>query len=148
MGALAKEMLSKFQEGFANNNHKEIMGDMFADNLKWDWSDGTKGEGSKDEIFAIFSKTWGFMVSSFIPAAPLITVDHENGVICISTPLVINIDGGMPEANLINNSVCFVMKVADGKFIQWDGYWDNKYPPMLEAMGKVMAKLESNPSPA
>ena len=43
------------------------MGEMFAANLKWDWSDGTKGEGSQDELFAIFKKTWGFMVSSFIP---------------------------------------------------------------------------------
>ena len=56
-------MLSKFQEGFANNNHKEIMGDMFADNLKWDWSDGTKGEGSKDEIFAILAHFWEYLIS-------------------------------------------------------------------------------------
>ena len=140
------QMLSKMQQGFANNNHQEVMGDMFAPNLKWDWSDGTKGEGSQDEIFAIFKKTWGFMVSSFVPTNPMITVDHENGVICVNSSLVINIDGGMPEANLVNNSVVFVMKVVDGKFTSWEGYWDNKFPPMLEAMSKVMAKLESQPS--
>merc|ERR550537_1073273 len=92
------------------------------------------------------SRKLGFMVSSFVPTNPMITVDHENGVICINSSLVINIDGGMPEANLVNNSVVFVMKVVDGKFTSWEGYWENKFPPMLEAMSKVMAKLESQPS--
>ena len=105
--------------GFAKNNHKETVGDMFADNMSWDWSDGTKGEGHKDQMFEIFSKTWGFMVSSFVPTNPFYVVDAENGVITITTSLVINIDGGLPEAHLVSNELCFILKIVEGKITRW-----------------------------
>ena len=105
--------------GFPKNNHKETVGDMFADNVSWDWSDGTKGEGHKDQLFDIFSKTWGFMVSSFVPTNPFYVVDTENGIITITTPLVINIDGGLPEAHLVSNGLCFVLKFVEGKITRW-----------------------------
>lgn len=92
---------------------------MFGEQVTWDWSDGTKGEGSVDQLFEIFSKTWGFMVSTFVPTNPFIVCDPENGIITISTPLVINIDGGLPEAHLVSNGLCFIFKIADGKIIKW-----------------------------
>ena len=39
--------------------------------------------------------------------------------------------------------MCFVLTLDETqKVCAWDGFWDNEYAPMLEALGKTMAKME------
>ena len=54
--AFAAEYLKGVSGGFAKNNHRETLGHLYADQLSWDWADGTKGSGSKDDLFDILSE--------------------------------------------------------------------------------------------
>jgi hypothetical protein len=140
-------MLSAMAGGFAKNNHSETLGGIIADNVVWDWSDGTRGEGPKEELFGIFSKTWGFMVSSFLYSGVRTVVDTDASKVVISFDLTINIDGGLPEANLVQNSITFIMTISEGKATKWEGYWNQQNANLQAAMAKVMAKL-SEAAPA
>jgi len=139
--AFGAKFLEAFKSGFPENNHEEKMKGLFAEKTSWDWSDGFKGEGSADAIFEQFKKTWGAMVSCMC-FQPDVLVDTTNSKVVMFDKLVINIDGGFPEANLVHNKLCFVLTLnEDKKVTNWTGIWDNEYAPMLEALGKVSAKM-------
>jgi hypothetical protein len=140
------QFMKSFPEGFKANNHAELLDWAVADELSWDWSDGTKGNGSKADIFGIFAKSWGFMVGQMIPTGALVTIDPDNSKICISCTVNLLIDGGLPEEkNLVSNNIIFLLTVnQDMKITAWDGIWNNKFPAMLEALGAVSAKLQGS----
>ena len=141
----AADFMTAFQAGFAGNNHGETMKDLVADEGTWNWSDGTKSEGKEkmQKIFDTFATTWGFMVDSFNQTNPIVTVDTDNSKIVIAANAFINITGGLPESNIVGNNVVFLLTLDDAKKVcVYDGYWDNKDPAMLAALGKVSAKLE------
>ena len=40
--AFVDEYLKGVSAGFVKNNHREILGHLYADQMSWDWADGTK----------------------------------------------------------------------------------------------------------
>ncbi|MDB0053636.1 hypothetical protein N9F40_01230 [bacterium] len=83
-------------------------------------------------MFEQFAKSWGFMVSNFM-LKTVYVIGTTRGKISISGELIINIDGKLGKAHLIDNNIAFVLTVVEGKVTSWDGLWDNEYAPMLEA---------------
>ena len=139
----AAKFHAAFAAGFAANNHAETMAGMFAEKIDVEWSDGFAGDKTPSEVFEQFAKSWGFMVSNFL-WSPDTIVDTSNDKIIMFGRLIINIDGKLGSPNLIDNKLSFVLKYdSAGKICQWNGYWDNTYAPMLEALGKVSAALEA-----
>ena len=138
--------MESFPKGFTNNNHAEILDWAVADELSWDWSDGTKGSGKKADIFAIFAKSWGFMVSQFNLTGMTTVVDPDNNKVVITGYVNILIDGGLPEEkNMVSNPIVFLLTLnQEQKIVQWDGIWNNQNPAMLSALGAVMAKLQGS----
>ena len=138
--------MESFPKGFGNNNHAEIMDWAVADELSWDWSDGTKGSGTKADLFGIFAKSWGFMVSQFNPTGMTTVVDPDNSKVVITGYVNILIDGGMPEEkHLVSNPIVFLLTLnQDQKIVQWDGVWNNQNPAMVAALTAVMAKLQGS----
>jgi hypothetical protein len=60
------------------------------------------------------------MVSSFNPMAPIVVVDTDNAVVVIAMCLVMNIDGGLPGAHIVENNLAFTLGLdADEKIISW-----------------------------
>ena len=141
----AADIMAAFADGFKANNHLETTSGLVADTISWDWSDGLKGEGPKEEVFDHMKNTWGFMVDSFILISPTVVVDTTNDKVVVTGSLVINITGGLKDQNNpVLNPVCFIFKLDDtGKLCSWDGYWDNAAPNMLAAMGKVTEALKA-----
>ncbi|KAL3775189.1 hypothetical protein ACHAWO_003805 [Cyclotella atomus] len=76
--AFAAMYLKAISDGFLDNSHTEKCRDFVADNVSWDWSDGTKGNRTREEVHDILSKSWGAMLSSWIPVAPVVVVDRNN----------------------------------------------------------------------
>ena len=141
--AEAAKFHAAFAAGFAANNHAETLAGMFSEKVDVEWSDGFAGEKTPSECFEQFAKSWGFMVSNFL-WSPDTIVDTSNRKIIMFGRLIINIDGKLGVAHLIDNKLSFVLKYDDaGKICTWTGYWDNTYAPMLEALGKVSAALEA-----
>ncbi|KAL9179846.1 hypothetical protein ACHAXT_007816 [Thalassiosira profunda] len=146
--AYANKLMAAFAAGFAKNNHAETTAGFFADELAWDWSDGTTGEGKLSEIMGIMAKSWGAMVDSFHPLNTTTIVDTDRSILFISCDLIINITGGLAdENNPVHNAVVFVVHLDGGgfftkkKIVKWEGYWDQKNPGFGDAFGRIMPKL-------
>ena len=140
----ASKFVEAFKGGFPANNHAATMAGLFADTVTIDWSDGFKSDGPSAAIFERFSSTWGAMVSTMC-YAPDVLVDTTNSKILITGQAVINVDGGFPEANLVQNKLGHLLTLDEsGKVSSWVGLWDNKYPPMLAALAKVMEKMTAS----
>ena len=91
--AFAAKFVEAFKAGFAENNHKDTMKDIFAEKCVFDWSDGFKSE-STEAMFEQFSKSWGFMVGS-VSTEPSVLVDTTNSkIILFDDSFTINITGG------------------------------------------------------
>ena len=149
--AYAEKMMTGFAAGFSKNDHAETVGNLVAETLEWDWSDGTKGTGSKATLFDIFSKSWGFLCDTFIQINPHIVVDTDYSVITVAGPVVVNLTGGLPdESNIVRNDIEMVFHLnQDKKCVKWVGIWNNQHPDILAAVGKVMSKLGMDvPPPA
>lgn len=141
------KFIEAFKGGFPENNHATTMAGLFADKTAWDWSDGFKGEGSPDEIFTQFQKTWGFMVAE-MKWTPNMFVDTTNSKIIFYGNLVINITGGLPESNLVENPICFILTLDQGKCVKWEALWDNEEPTLLKALSSVSEKLKASQATA
>lgn len=147
--AFADKLMAAFAAGFAKNNHAETTAGLFASELSWDWSDGTKGEGKLSEIMGVMSKSWGFMVDTFIPLNTSVVVDTDRSIVFISCDLVLNITGGLDdENNPVAGAVVFALHLDNGicmgmgrKITRWEGYWDNNNPGFPAAFGKILPKL-------
>ena len=144
--AFANSFKEKFVGGFAENNHAETMKGILAETVKINWADGFSGDKTADEVWDQFKNTWGAMVSRVCWSMQTPIIDTTQSRIVMTGALVINIDGGLPDnANLIHDGrgMCFVLTLDETqKVCAWDGFWDNEYPPMLEALGKTMAKMQ------
>ena len=142
----AMEFLERFPEGFLKNNHNQTLGPLMADFMSWDWSDGTRGEGPKDMLLETLKNGWGMLVSRFIMHAPTVVVDTEASKVLMCGPIVINVDGGLPdEANLCDNACCFTVTLDEhGKMVKFDILWDNKSETLVKALGQVMGKIEAS----
>ena len=128
----------------AATNHAATMAGLFADTVTIDWSDGFKSDGPAAAIFERFSSTWGAMVSTMC-YAPDVLVDTTNSKVLTTGQAVINVDGGFPEANLVQNKLGHLLTLDEsGKVSSWVGLWDNEYPPMLAALAKVMEKMTAS----
>lgn len=153
--AHADKVMKAFAAGFAKNNHAETTAGLFAKELAWDWSDGTKGEGTLSEIMGIMSKSWGFMVDSFFPLNRVVVVDTDRSIIFITCSLIINITGGLEtENNPVANQCTFVLYLDDGGFMgwskkitKWEGYWDQKNPGFVDVFGRILPKLGMDAPP-
>jgi len=150
--AYADKVMTAFAAGFAKNNHAETTAGLFADELAWDWSDGTKGAGPRSEIMDIMAKSWGFMVDSFHPVNTTVVVDTGRSIVLLSCDLVLNITGGLAdENNPVANGVVFVLHLESGggclglgrgkKIVKWEGYWDNNNPGLGAAFKSILPKL-------
>ena len=147
--ACASKLMTAFAAGFAKNNHAETTAGLFADELSWDWSDGTKGEGKLSEIMGVMAKSWGFMVDSFHPLNTAVVVDTDRSIVFISCDLVLNITGGLAdENNPVGNKAVFVLHLDNGnclgfgkKIVKWDGHWDQNHPGLKSAFQSVLPKL-------
>ena len=147
--AYAAKYLAGLDAGFARNNHAETLDGLFADELAWDWSDGTRGEGGLDEILAVISGTWGMMADSMLAIDPLVVVDTDHSVVSILGSFVMNITGGLDgETNLVRDETQFILHLnEDGKCVRWLAIWDNNDPALNAALGAVMSKLAADPPP-
>ena len=59
--AWANESLQAFSAGFAKNNHSETMRKFYSSGkISWEWSDGTKGEGTFDDHMALMAKVGAY----------------------------------------------------------------------------------------
>ncbi|KAL7541344.1 hypothetical protein ACHAXR_010829, partial [Thalassiosira sp. AJA248-18] len=143
--AFADAILKTATDGFAKNNHAAICTDLFADNLSWDWSDGTKGKGSYDDIMQIIAGGWGFMLESFVIPEPTVVVDTNRSIVAMSMPIVSNVTGGLrDENNAVLNNVTYVCHLnEDKKCFKWHICWDNNNPDLKAAVAKVMQKLNA-----
>lgn len=143
--AFVTSFLKVVADGFRENNHTETFTDFLADKLSWDWSDGTKGEGSYDEIMKICTKNWSSMVDSFVYSDPTIAVDTDRSVIVAAFQLCINVTGGLSdENNPVQNNVVYVYHLnKEKKCIKWHMCWNHNKPELQAAFAKVMKKLEA-----
>jgi hypothetical protein len=140
--ALADSFHAAFKAGFPANNHAATMKDVLASSVEIDWSDGFKGTKTQTEIFDSFCKSWGLMVSDFM-WDPKVLVDTTNAKVVMMGTNVINVDGKMGKAHIVQSSMSFILGFDDaGKCSSWTAIWDNEFPPMLEALGKVAAALQ------
>lgn len=147
--AFASKLMTAFAAGFSKNNHAETTSGFFANELSWDWSDGTKGEGKLSEIMGVMAKSWGFMVDSFHPLNTAVVVDTDRSIVFISSDLVLNITGGLAdENNPVGNKAVFILHLDNGNFfgfgkkiVKWEGYWDQNHPGLKSAFQSVLPKL-------
>jgi hypothetical protein len=163
--AFAAKYLKAISDGFLDNSHAEKCRDFVADNVSWDWSDGTKvsdkvdfasimnllmhllpsqGSGSSEEMHGILSKSWGAMLSSWIPVDPLVVVDTANRIVTMSFHVVSNITGGLEdERNALNIPEVFVVHLdANHKVTMMHACWDNNDADLQAIVNKIKAKLE------
>lgn len=81
------------------------------------------------------------MVST-VCLSPQVLVDTTNSKIIITgEPMVINIDGGLPQSHLVPIQVCFILTLDSGKVTRWEAYWNNADPVLLEALATVSSAL-------
>ena len=143
--AFAAEYLKGVSGGFAKNNHRETLGHLYADQLSWDWADGTKGSGSKDDLFDILEKSWGPICRDWIPIAPLVAVDTNNRIIGMVFNHCVNLTGGFAdETNLLLTSHAQCLHLdEDMKIVKSNISWDNKNPQLVGILAKLAPKLEA-----
>lgn len=142
--SFAAKYLKAISDGFLDNSHADECRDFVADNVSWDWSDGSKGNGSREEMHDILSKSWGAMLSSWIPVDPLFVVDTTNRIVTMSFHAVSNITGGLEdERNAFNIPEVFVVHLdVNHKVTMLHAYWDNNDADLQTIINKIKAKLE------
>jgi len=92
-------------------------------------------------VYEHMAKSWGFMVSTAC-LFPKVLVDTTNSKIIITGELVINIDGGLPQSHLVPNQICFILTLNGGQVTNWEAYWNNADPVMLQALATVSTALK------
>lgn len=140
--AYGAKFAAAFQAGFAANNHAETMKDFFGKKCVTDWSDGFKVTETS-AIFENFAKTWGFMVGDADGQWEILADPGNKKIVMFATKWVVNITGGFAdEENKVAHRMSFILTLDDdSKVANWTAIWDNAYPPMLEALKKVGARL-------
>jgi len=114
--------------------------------VSWDWSDGSKDEGTYEEYFDNHAKGWGSMVDSWIPVDPMVTVDTNNSIVLIAVPLVLNVTGGFSDENNpvhAHLGMCLHLD-EDHKQVKSHLCWDNNEPTLKAAVAKVAKRLEES----
>jgi hypothetical protein len=153
-----KEFVKKWEaalaKGLAISPMTEIM-DLTADEVSWYFSGNLPpaNKTSKEAFFGkdgIFPKTWGGMVSAYIPTNIFTVVDTEKGELYFSFTLTILVDGHgkvKPSSTSLVTHVCINKLVLnkDMKVEHFEGYWNPLNPDLGAAVGQLMPKPDKPP---
>lgn len=144
----AAKYMKAVSDGFLDNSHAVLCRDYVADNVSWDWSDGTKGTGTYEEMHSILAKTWGPMLSSWNFVDQNVSVDTVHGIVAVSFFGVGNITGGFKdENNPVPFNEAFILHLDENcKVTQSYAYWDNNNSTLQAAVNKVKARIEVTPT--
>lgn len=143
--AFVTEFLKGVSAGFVKNNHRQTIGHLHAESVSWDWADGTKGSGSKDEMFDILEKGWGLNADDWIPISPIVAVDTNNSILAFAFNHCVNITGGFAgETNLHTTTLAYCLHLdEDKKITKVNICWDNKHPDLVAIFAKLTPKMEA-----
>eukprot|EP01083_Nonionella_stella_P006284 18288_1 len=139
----ANQFMEALTEGFPENNHRETMKELFADEVSLSWSDGTTGILSTEELMNTLRDGWGGLVDKWIFCKPLISVDTDQSRIVIASQDVFLVTGGLKgESHLVQLNNFKILKLNDDKkIVRWSVVCDSNNEQLVDAVAKVTKKL-------
>lgn len=139
---LARRFLESNSKCFGDNDFASQRA-MIADNVSWDWADGTRGQGSKDDFYAVLGKSWQLLVSQFIPTSIFSVVNTKTGIISTSFNITLVVDGRgkvpiSPSSTFVGQNMFELHVNSDHKITHFRGLWDANNEELMARVQNVM----------